>query len=187
MVVSMLRAVNVGGRNKIKMEELRLLYESLGLLNPSTHIQSGNVIFGSPGKATGKGMEALSKRIADAIEEGLGVRCEVILRTASELKDVIQRNPFAKRTDIPPNKLIVTFLGKDPGSEARDNIRKLQAHPDELHLDGRELYIHFPNGAGGAKLPPSAIDRALKTPGTARNWNTVTKLAELAEKWAGVR
>jgi len=162
------------------MEALRALYQSLGLGNPTTHIQSGNVLF----TTKEKNLQQLSKRIADAIGQSFGVRTEVILRTTAELQAIIAANPFAGRADVPPNKLVVTFLAKDPGVEAHDNLRKLPPCPEELHLVGRELYIYFPDGMGRSKLPITAIDKALKTPGTARNWNTVTKLLELAGKQA---
>jgi uncharacterized protein (DUF1697 family) len=176
VVVSLLRGVNVGGHNKIKMDALRDLYLSLGLGDPRTHIQSGNVIF----ETKAKDLDALAKRVSAAIEQTLGVRSEVILRTTAELLDVIARNPFATRSDVASNKLVVDFLASDPGPDARDRIGKLQGGPEELYLDGRELYIYFPNGQGRSKLQPAAIDRALKVPATARNWNTVTKLLELA-------
>jgi uncharacterized protein (DUF1697 family) len=105
----------------------------------------------------------------------------------SELADVIARNPFAGRPDIPPNKLVVTFLAKDPGKQAQENIRKLNTGPEELHLLGRELYINFANGIGRSRLQPPVIDRAVKVRGTARNWNTVMKLFELASKWESAR
>ena len=154
----MLRGVNVGGHNKIKMEALRDLYKSLGLRNPRTHIQSGNVIFGSKEVA----LPALASRIAKAIDKQLGVKAEVILRSAAELEAVIGRNPFAGRDDVAPNRLVVTFLSQAPPAEANDAIRKLNGGPEELHLDGRELYIFFPNGISGSKIPPTAIDRAVK-------------------------
>ena len=179
VIISMLRGVNVGGHNKISMEGLRKLYQSLDLVNPRTHIQSGNVIFGTKEK----NLSVLAKRIADAMEKTLGVRAEVILRTPDELRDVMARNPFAKRDDVAPNRLLVTFLAQDPGAKGQDNIRNLPNTPEELRLDGRELYIHFPNGVSGSKLASNAIDKALKTPGTARNWNTVGKLLELADNW----
>ena len=93
VVVSMLRGVNVGGHNQIKMDALRDLYESLGLRNPQTYIQSGNVVFGT----NAKNIAPLAKRIEDAIEHKFGFRHGVILRTTDELRGVIARNPFAKR------------------------------------------------------------------------------------------
>jgi uncharacterized protein (DUF1697 family) len=95
---------------------------------------------------------------------------------------VIARNPFAKRRRIEPSRLLVTFLAEDPGAEARDKVRSIKADPEELRVDGSELYIYFPNGIGRAKLSLAAIERALKTPGTGRNWNSVTKMLEMAEK-----
>lgn len=178
VVISMLRGVNVGGHHKIKMDALRALYESLELRDPHTYIQSGNVIF----RTEQRDLARLTKRIESGIERSFGFRPEVIVRTSSELRDVIARNPFATRRGIDPSKLLVIFLASDPGPEARDRIRRIKADPEELRVDGRELYIHFPNGMASAKLPTATIERTLKTSGTARNWNSVTKLLEIAER-----
>jgi uncharacterized protein (DUF1697 family) len=182
VIISMLRGVNVGGHNKIKMDALRDLYESLGLRDAQTYVQSGNVVF----RAEAKDFPLLARRIEDAIEKRFSFRPEVTLRTTSDLRDVLARNPFAKRRDLDPGKLIVTFLAAEPNREARDEILKIKAGPEEVHFDGRELYIYFPDGMGRSKLWP-AIDKALKKSGTGRNWNTVTKLLEMAEKLGGVR
>src|SRR5580704_18649385 len=100
-MVCMLRGVNVGGHNKIKMDELRCLCESLGLRNPQTYVQSGNVVF-----TTGeRNLARLAARIETAIEQKLGFRPSVVLRTTAELRDVIARNPFAGRRDIEPGRL----------------------------------------------------------------------------------
>jgi uncharacterized protein (DUF1697 family) len=106
----------------------------------------------------------------------------VILRTVGELRDVIARNPFAKRRGIEPGKLLVNFLAADPGREARDKALAIKIGPEEMHLIGREAYIYFPNGQGRSKFPWAAIERALGTSSTGRNWNSVTKMLEMAEK-----
>jgi len=173
----MLRGVNVGGHNKIKMDALRLLYESLKLREPQTHLQSGNVLF----RTEERDLALLSKRIHSGIERLFGFRVDVILRTIPELRSAIARNPFAKRRNIEPSKLLVTFLAGEPSPEARKNVLGIKAAPEELHIDGRELYIYFPNGMARPKLTWPILERALKISGTGRNWNTVTKLLELAE------
>lgn len=180
VVISMLRGVNVGGHNKIKMEALRALYESLGLLDAQTYIQSGNVVF----RTKVRDLALLAKRIANGIEQGFGFRPDVIVRTSAELRDVIAKNPFATRPGIDPGKLLVTFLSGDPDADARDKVLKIKVDPEEFWLIGRELYIHYPNGMGRTKLPAALIEKTLKTSGTGRNWNTVTKLLEMAEKLA---
>ena len=96
------------------------------------------------------------------------------------MRDVIARNPFAKREGIEPNKLAVMFLAREPGRRFRVRAQN-QTRVEELHLLGRELYIYFPDGMGRSKLP-AVLARALKNAGTARNWNTVMKLLEMAEK-----
>jgi uncharacterized protein (DUF1697 family) len=177
VVISMLRGVNVGGHNKIKMEALRALYESMKLREAQTYVQSGNVIF----RTDERDIALLTKRIEDGIERKFGFRPNVILRTAAEMREVIARNPFAKRRGIEPSKLLVTFLGSDPGAEAREKILQIKCDPEELRIEGRELYIYFPNGIGRSKLSWAGLEKTLKTPGTARNWNSVTKMLEMAE------
>lgn len=175
-VISMLRGVNLGSR-RMKMDRLRTLYESLGLRSVQTYVQSGNVVFQSAERTIPK----LAKRIEDAVEKEFGFQSAVILRTASEMRDVVARNPFDGREDVHPGKLLVWFLSSDPGEEARVKVRAVPAEPEELHIDGRELYIYFPNGQARPKLSMTACQRALKIPGTGRNWNTVVKLLEMAE------
>jgi uncharacterized protein (DUF1697 family) len=95
---------------------------------------------------------------------------------------VIRRNPFAKRQGIEPGKLLVTFFAADPGREACDKLLSLKADPEELRMDGREVFVYYPNGMGRSKLSHAVIEKILKTPGTGRNWNTVTMLLEMAQK-----
>jgi len=176
-IISMLRGVNVGGHNIIGMEALRDAYQGIGLRNPQTYVQSGNVVF----TTDERDLTALARRIEDTLERKFGFRPGVVLRTAKEMRDVIERNPFAGRKDIPPNKFHVTFLGTMPDAEMSGAVLQIKPSPEELRLDGRELYIYFPEGMGRSKLVP-VLDKALKKSGTARNWNTVTMLLEMAEK-----
>jgi len=184
--ISLLRGVNVGGHNKIKMDALRALYESLGLQDCRTYVQSGNVVFKSDSPA-GEGagghyIPQLATRIEDAIQRRFGFRPDAILRTASELRDVIARNPFSKRRDMNPSKLLVAFLATHPSPDACNRLRTLNIGPEEVRIDGRELYFYFPNGIARAKLSWPLLDRTLKTPLTGRNWNTVMKLLQIAEQ-----
>lgn len=181
VVISMLRGVNVGGHRLIKMDSLRALYESLGLRDPQTYVQSGNVIFWT----TERNLARLAQRIGDGIEQSFGFRPGVMLRTAAEMRDVIARNPFARRRGLEPSRLLVNFLAADPSPEARDKILQIKTDPEELHIDGRELYIYFANGMGRSKLSPAVLERTLQTSGTGRNWNSVTKMLEIAERLEG--
>ena len=178
VLVSLLRGVNVGGHHKIRMDALRALYKELGLRDVQTCGQSGNAVFRHDGRALAR----LGKRIEDGIERSFGFRPGVFLRTAAELRDVIARNPFVKRPGIDPSKLIVTFLNADPSPEARERILAVKADPEELRVGGRELYIYFPNGMARANFQPALLEKTLEKSGTGRNWNTVTKLLEIAEK-----
>ena len=178
VLISMLRGVNVGGHNRINMTALRALYESLKFADPRIYVQSGNVIFRSKEKIS----PALAKKIRNAIEREFGCRPEVILRTTDELRKAIAASPFASRRDLEPGKILVTFLATEPGPEAHATLHNLKSYPEELHLKGRELYIYFPDGAGRSKLPWSSVEKLWKTTGTARNWNSVTKMLAIAEE-----
>ena len=177
VLISMLRGINVGGHNKIKMDALRALYISLKFENPQTYVQSGNVVF----KSKEQDLVLIAKRIQQSIEKKFPCSLEVILRTADDLRSVIKNNPFAKQPNIDPAKLLITFLASDPGDPAREILRKQKFAPEELHAIGCELYTYFPNGIGQSKLPWPRIHKILNTPGTGRNWNSVTKMLEIVE------
>jgi uncharacterized protein (DUF1697 family) len=177
VLISFLRAINVGGHAKIKMDALRALYASLAFQDPQTYVQSGNVVF----KSSKRDLRLIASQIQKAIEKKFGCCPEVILRSPAELRAVVGRNPFAGRPQIEPSKLHVFFLAGDPAKDARENLRALAIQPEELHLIDRELFIYFPNGVGQSKLPWARMDKALKTPGTARNWNSVINILEIAE------
>ncbi len=159
------------------MDALRAMYESLGLREPRTYVQSGNVIF----EARKVNPAKLTKEIENGIKQTFGICSRVILRTPAELRDVIARNPFAARTDLHPSRFLVSFLPSDPGQDVRDRVNKIKTDPEELRMDGRELYIYFPNGMARPKLSLAMLDRIVNMPATGRNWNSVTKMLEMAE------
>jgi uncharacterized protein (DUF1697 family) len=178
VLISMLRGVNLGPHNRMKMDALRSVYESLKLEEPRTYVQSGNVIF----RTKEKDLAKLALKIQDAIEKKFKCRPEVILRTTEELKKAIAATPFADRPNLEPGKILVTFLAAAPPREAAASLAKFKDYPEELHLKGREMYIYFPNGAGRSKVPWSSVEKLLRVTGTARNWNSVTKMLEMAEE-----
>jgi len=173
VAVSLLRAINVGGNNLVRMEVLRALHEELGLTNVKTYVQSGNVVF----RTKARDMKVLGRRLEDALERKHGFRPPVLIRTAEELRHTVARNPFAARKGIEPAKLHVVFLAgrPDPAREAR--MRAANRGPEEFYLSGSELYVYYPEGAGRSKFTAAALE----VTGTARNWNTVTKLLAMAE------
>jgi len=141
-------------------------------------VQSGNVIF----KSSEQDLARVAKRIQQGIEKKFGCCPEVVLRTPDDLRAVISKNPFRKRSNIEPGKLLVSFLASDPAKDSQKSLTALEIQPEELHLIGRELFIYFPDGMGRSKLPWSRLDKFLQTSGTGRNWNSVTKILEIAER-----
>ncbi|HMC51288.1 MAG TPA: DUF1697 domain-containing protein [Acidimicrobiales bacterium] len=166
--VGLLRGVNVAGKNQVPMAGLRALFESLGCTDVSTYVQSGNVIFTSAGRVTAKALEA-------AIEGNLGVATTVVLRTPAELRQVLDANPFPAADT---SKLHVGFMAHLPSAPAAEGLDRARFLPEEFAVTRAEVYLHLPNGMGRAKLP-AYLDRRLDVAMTVRNWNTVTKLADL--------
>jgi uncharacterized protein (DUF1697 family) len=175
-VITLLRGINVGGHNQIKMDALRALCESLGLKEPRTYVQSGNLVF----KTEERNLVRLAGRIESEIEKKFGFRPGVIQRTSSDLKNVVAKNPFARRSGIDPRKLAVVFFNEAPAAEACDQVLAMKAQGEEVHIDGREFYIYFPEVMGRSKLF-AAIGRKLQS-GTTRNWKTVTTLLDMANE-----
>jgi uncharacterized protein (DUF1697 family) len=178
VVISLLRGINLGGHHKISMPELCALYGSLGHCDARSHINSGNVVF----RTGDRDLAEAVKKLESAIEKKFGFHADVVIRTTVDMRDVIRRNPFAKRKDVEPGKLLVTFLPKKPSKEISRQIRSLKPDPEEMHLDGTEIYTYFPDGAGRSKLFSGLSGKLLKNEGTSRNWNTVLKLLEIAEE-----
>ncbi len=176
--IAMLRGVNVGPHNRMKMDALRDLCGSLELRDVQTYVQSGNIVF----RTNVRNPAALAKKIQSAIEKEFSFNPEVILRTTAEMRGAIARNPFAGVKNIEPGKLLIDFLACDPDPEARKIVMAVKTDPEMLYVGGRELYIYFPNGVGQSKLTWSSLEKILKTPGTTRNWNSVTKLLAMAEE-----
>jgi uncharacterized protein (DUF1697 family) len=178
VVICMLRGVNVGANNRIKMDDLKKLCTSLKISDPQTYVQSGNIVF----TTDERDLEKLRTNLETSIHKKFGFQSDAIFRSAKDLREIVANNPFAKRKDIHPGKLLVTFFSADPGEAARKQARAIKCDPEELFIEGREAYIYFPDGAGRSKLNWSLIPKTLKVQGTARNWNSVTKMLEMAEK-----
>jgi uncharacterized protein (DUF1697 family) len=174
--VSMLRAVNVGGSSRIKMDALQRVYESLGLADVQTLLQSGNVVF----RSTLTDRPRLVKRIMQELERQLGLQIEVILRTLAEVASIVERGPMlSPRAD--PSKLLVMFLSSVPNAAAQAALlkwHKSKEMSEMLELRGPEIYLYYPDGVGRSKLTNAVIEDKLETAGTARNWNTLVKLVE---------
>lgn len=167
--VALLRAVNVAGRGKIKMDDLRLAIRALGYKDVITYIQSGNVVFTGDAPVIAMGLES-------AIAAELGMDVTVMLRTSAQLKRVVRRNPFP---DAGASQLHVGFMSHRPSAQIAQKLDLQRFRPDDVVVEGSELYFHLPNGMGRSKLP-GYLGAQLKVPITIRNWNTVTKLLELA-------
>ena len=177
VVISLLRGINVGGKGVMKMADLRSLFESLKFQNVQTYIQSGNVVFCDDEKDIVK----LTKRIQDAITKKFGFTPGVMLRTLAEMREAVSRNPFAKRRGIEPAKLHISFLDAKLTPGASDSLRAIALVSEELIPSGRELFIYCSNGMGKSKIPWAKVEKICTGQGTARNWNTVMKLLEMAE------
>jgi uncharacterized protein (DUF1697 family) len=167
--VALLRAVNVGGRNKLPMAELRTVVETLGHTEVVTYIQSGNVVFTAARSTTPAAVEK-------AIAERFGLPIDVILRTSRQMRAIVDANPFP---EADPSKVHVGFLAKKPASAVIKGLDLKPFLPDEVRFEACEMYLHLPNGMGRTKLAPY-LDRKLKVPWTARSWSSVLKLLELS-------
>jgi uncharacterized protein (DUF1697 family) len=178
--IALLRGINVGGNKPIRMEALRALCQSIGFTDARTLLQSGNVVF----RADAGGPDKLARTLETAIAAEFGFAVTVLVRRPAELADVIRRNPFPQEAADAPGRLVVMFLDAAPGKAAIDRLTGALAGPEIVTLAGREAFIVYPDGIGRSKLTNVAIEKLLGVAGTARNWNTVTRLDALAETLA---
>jgi len=171
--ISMLRGINVGGHNKVPMNQLRAMCEPLGFEKVRTFIQSGNVVF-EAGKCD---PSDLSLKIEKKILSEFGFPVSVITRTPEEMEQTIRHLPFVKESKSEPGKVYVGFLSVLPNDEALKKLLGLATPTEQVSYRGREVYLYYRNGMGQArKLTVNAVERTLQVTATTRNWNTVTKL-----------
>jgi uncharacterized protein (DUF1697 family) len=165
--VALLRAVNVGGTGQLPMADLKQMCEDAGFTSVATYIASGNVVFASQASAA-KVKAVLEARLLAYAGKPVGV----VVRTAAEIVAVLAANPFPT---APPNKTVAIFLDKPPPADALDHAAAVKR--EEMRLGVREIYVHYPDGQGTSRLRIPAAKA-----GTARNMNTIAKLAEMAAK-----
>lgn len=165
--VALLRGINVGGNHKIPMADLTTWLEAAGFSSITTYIQSGNVVLEHAARAN------VQQRVRDAIVDHTGWDIAVVVRSASEMREVVAANPYP---GVEPTKLHVSFLDAAPAAEASLDARRWL--PEEFTVVGRDIYLHLPNGMGRSVMAPRLI--AIKN-ATTRNWNTVLKLVQLLD------
>jgi uncharacterized protein (DUF1697 family) len=174
--IGLLRAINVAGHNKVAMADLRALMEKLGLQDPRTLLQSGNLVFGD-GARTSAQLETLLEREA---KKGLGLDTPFMVRSAREWKAMVAANPFPEEAKRDPGHLVLVCLKDAPGAQQVAALEQAIVGREVVAVRGRQAYVVYRDGIGRSRLTGALIDRKLGTSGTGRNWNTVLKLAALA-------
>lgn len=172
--VALLRGVNVGGNNMVAMADLRAMLEALGFEDPKTLLQSGNAVFRAAAKSPAK----LETLLESESKKRLGVSCDYHVRTAAELRAAIDANPLKAEAKTDPSRMHLSFFRAPLDASKVKAAQAAIAGPEIVRCDGRHLYVFFPDGMGNSKAG-LVIDRTLGVRGTARNWNTVLKLAAL--------
>ncbi|MCY4061743.1 MAG: DUF1697 domain-containing protein [Chloroflexi bacterium] len=179
VAVSLLRGINVGGRNKIRMADLRELYRGLGLSNVQSLLQSGNVLF----EAAATDLAGVGQELEAAIRANFGLDIHIILRSSSEFHEIFSRHRFCDEQLLEPRKIAVVFLSDTADSAAVDQLRESNPGREIMQAVGRELYIFYTDGMARSKLDSSRIERALRVHSTARNWNTCKRISKLLAEY----
>jgi uncharacterized protein (DUF1697 family) len=173
--IALFRAINVGGHTPVSMAALRDLAAGLGLEDPRTVLQSGNLRFGAPANRAA----ALESRLEAEAAKRLGLSTAVIVRSAAAWHRIVAANPFPEDAKRDPGHLLVMVLKR---SARPEDVRALQAAikgREMVQGEATQLYLVYPDGIGRSALTTAVIEKAIGTRGTARNWNTVLKLQAL--------
>jgi uncharacterized protein (DUF1697 family) len=173
-LIALLRGINVGGNNKLPMKDLSKLLTDMGLHDVQTYIQSGNVVF----RSDLKNKAALAASITAAIEAQHGFAPQILLLDATELKKAMAGNPYPE-AESEPKSLHLFFLDETPLQPDLKAIDAIKADNEHYKLTGKVFYLHAPDGVGNSKLAARA-EKFLGVTASARNWNTVCKLVEMA-------
>lgn len=173
--VALLRGINVGGKNKLPMADLRDIFAAAGCGAVKTYIQSGNVVF----EAAEDLAERVPALVSEAIRERFGYETAVVMRSGYEMRRVADSNPFDTSGD--PRFLLVAFLADAPGAETVARLDPHRSPPDAFEVRGRHVYLHYPNGVARSKLTNEYLASRLGTASTMRNWRTVLTLLKMLD------
>lgn len=173
--LAFLRGVNVGGRNRVPMADLRAALERRGFTGVRTVLQSGNVVL----DATSRSAAAIEAAVHEAVRDSAGVTSDIFVRTAAAWQAALDANPFRAEAKTDPSRLHVLCLRRAPAPAALAALTAAIPGPDRIAAVGPHAYVFYPEGQGRSKLTPALLERHLGSV-TARNWNTALKMAALA-------
>ena len=169
--VAFLRAINVGGRN-VKMEQLRRIFEAVGLMSVETVIASGNVVF----EARAKNAKTIENKLRAHLEKALGYSVATYVRSMEELMEIANHKPFKK---IPENgTLFIAFASDSPSTAAQEKLFSLQTKTDKFCFRGREIYWLCLTRFSDSKFSGPSLEKTLGVPVTVRGSNTITRIVE---------
>jgi uncharacterized protein (DUF1697 family) len=174
--IAFLRGINLGSRNRIAMPALREALADAGFEDVRTYVQSGNIILSSRKKP-----DAVARELRKLVKKRFGLELHVAVRTRAELAKVVERNPLGKVAKD-PKRYQVTFLAKRPSAAVKRALEAAVVEPEQLAVQGREVYAWHPKGVARSKLWSLLAGPKLGVDATSRNWTTVTKLLELADE-----
>ncbi len=174
--IALFPGINVGGHRKLPMRELVPVLENLGLSDVHTYIQSGNVVFRSMGKSP----SALSSKIAGAVQSSHGFQPRVLVLSLDAFRDAVAATPFPA-TDAESKTVHLCFLTEPAPRPDLDAMDAVKTDSEEYVLSKEVLYLHTPDGLGKSRLAQK-VERLLGVQATARNWRSVNKILEIAER-----
>ncbi len=176
--IALLRGINVSGHKKVPMADLRSMLQKMGFKDISTYIQSGNVVFSSDEKDS----QTLEEQIKKRIQDTFGFEVPVLVKSVAEFKKMIQQNPFTEAENLEKNQVYFVLLRDIPLKEKVAIFQKEEFKNEKFEFTTDCVYLLCQDGYGRAKLNNNLVERKLKVEATTRNYRTMAKLLEMAEK-----
>lgn len=170
--ICLLRGINVSGRNKVLMKELRIAFTKAGFNNVRSYIQSGNVIFTSK-----ESYNLVLNNIKKILSQNYQFEIGIVLRILQDLKKIILLDPF-EGAEL--NRKLVTFLSKKNNTFTSADVEMKKSETEEILITNSEIYLHCPLGYGITKLTNSYLEKITGVTCTTRNWRTIIKIEEIA-------